>query len=68
MWYMIYDDVLYNKWYMIYVWNDMQCHIWYDKKRYMIYNIEVCYTDMAYLMTWYILYIIRYEIYDIYYI
>ena len=40
---------------MIYVWNDIQFRIWYDKQRYMIYNIEVFYTAMIYHMTWYII-------------
>ena len=60
MWCMIYDNILYNKWYrsMIYVWNDMQLHIWYDKQRYMICNIEVWYTDMIY-------HTLRHNIYNI---
>ena len=61
---------------MIYVWNDIQFRIWYDKQRYMIYNIEVWYTakydipyDMIYNMCnkicdiWYM--IIYYIINDI---
>ena len=68
---MIYN--MYNKicdiWYMIiyYIINDiwimyeMICNFIYDitKEQYMIYNIQVWYTDMIYHITWYVIHTIR---------
>ena len=68
MWYNIYMII----YYIIYdtlIMYEMICNFIYDmtKEQYMIYNIQVWYTDMIYHMIWYIIYNIYNKVCDIWY-